>query len=166
MGLGIQAGSNAIFITTDLDDEQACTIAVTAPDYPERLDGFPEGIYEFKGEIILFTIGRYSYYDAWRALLCRVILGIDPAVLWADPAAFVGQPFVELVNFSDQEGAIGPRTSQKLAQDFANYVDRLPDLLSNGWEESIVTRAAFLELFQQFQYAFELASHNGFLIFE
>jgi hypothetical protein len=112
MSLGIEAGSQAILITTDLEDEDAGDVFVTGPDFPERLDGLHEGVYAFQGEHILFTVGGYPYYGAWRALLCQAVLGINIEALWANPSTFAGQPFVELLEFSDNEGAIGPRTSR------------------------------------------------------
>jgi hypothetical protein len=111
-----------------------------------------------------FRAGSYSGYNWWREQLCRFALDCDPSEVWGDPDAYAGRPFVELINFSDAEGAIGPRTSAKLAADFRAHEPRVA-----AWaEERIDTednRGYFVELFGEWKTAFELAADDGFLIF-
>lgn len=49
MGMGIEAGSKAVLITTDLDDEDSAgDFWVEGPDNPLYLDGYSQGIYKFE----------------------------------------------------------------------------------------------------------------------
>ncbi len=81
---------------------------------------------------------------------------------WKDAENFIGQPFYELINFSDCEGQIGPKVSEKLFQDFANPenekkfldycktnfgTDYLEDFYQANWDD--------------FKKAFEIARQGG-----
>src|SRR6478736_2962571 len=101
MSLGIEAGSKAVLISTNLGDEDAGDVHVVGPDFPERLDGMVEGIYTFEGDSDLFEVGNARSYNEWRAQLCRLALGVEPEAVWKNPEAFEGQPFFELIHFAD-----------------------------------------------------------------
>lgn len=184
MSLGIEAGSKAVLITTDLDelDEEVTgtvyiagsdfptelpdlPVYVIGPEFPERLDGYVEGIYKFEGDTFLFEVGSYSRYNDWRAQLSRFALDVEPEFVWANPAAFMGKPFVEIVNFSDNEGAIGPKTSQKLAENFAAHSENFRRFITINVEDSEMA-VWFVELYDNLRRAFELASDEGFVVFE
>jgi hypothetical protein len=111
-----------------------------------------------------FRAGSYSGYNWWREQLCRFALECEPGELWSDPEAYAGKPFVEMINFSDCEGAIGPRTSAKLAGDFRDHEARVA-----GWAETHIdteeNRAYFVELYGEWKRGFELAAQDGFLLF-
>lgn len=65
-----------------------------------------------------FRAGSYSGYNEWRRELCLMALGVEPEVVWQNYEDYKGRPFVELINFSDCEGTIGPAVSRKLYNDF------------------------------------------------
>jgi hypothetical protein len=67
-----------------------------------------------------FRAGSYSGYNTWRRALCQAIHGVSDTQFWKKAENFIGQPFYELINFSDCEGQIGPKISEKLYQDFTN----------------------------------------------
>src|SRR5438128_2742642 len=131
MSLGIEAGSKAVLVTTDLDDEEAeeaGNVYIVGPLYPERLDGLPEGFYAFEGESTLFEVGNCNLFHNWRTELSRLALNVELQAIWDNPEAFAGRPFFELLHFADNEGAIGPKTSRKLAEDFVAHAERLKEL--------------------------------------
>lgn len=166
MSLGIEAGSKAVLITTDLDDEEAGDVCIVDPDYPERLDGLPEGVYTFEGDSFLFEVGNYHTYNAWRTQLSRLALNVELQAIWDNPEAFAGQSFIELLDFADNEGAIGPKTSRKLAEDFEIHAEHLKGLIGTAEAEPALPADRFLELYDNFQAAFKLASYEGFVVFE
>lgn len=129
MGLDIVAISNAKYFAPDFEDESELENRwwVADPDGFDRLDGRPEGLYDGEAECG-FRAGSYSGYGHWRWWLSTSFLGIEPQVVWSNPPKFDGLPFVELIYFSDCNGAIGPVTSAKLAGDFRNHLDRLPPI--------------------------------------
>ena len=79
--------------------------------------------------------------------------GYDSATaVWDNPPP--NAPFVELINFSDCEGFIGPVASAKLAKDFAAFRDRAQSADS--------THGAYdFERYCKWQEAFEFAADNG-----
>jgi hypothetical protein len=86
----------------------------------DRLDGIPEGQYLGDDEIN-FRAGSYGGYNEWRRWLSTTFLGVAPEVVWHNADDYAGKPFFELINFGDNEGAFGPKTSLKLANDFREH---------------------------------------------
>ena len=66
----------------------------------EQADGLLGG-YDGVSAEVGFRAGSYSGYNEWRAILCRMAHGVDPAELWDNPEKYKGKPFFELINFSD-----------------------------------------------------------------
>lgn len=125
------------------------------PHFYAQADGMQPGCYVTEGKAEHFYAGAYSGYNAWRRDLANAMLGVTPEVVWNDPAAFAGKSFVELVNFSDCEGLIGPRTSAKLARDFAEHRERAVAHSENA------SRPWFLARYDDFAAAFKLAAREG-----
>jgi hypothetical protein len=92
------------------------------PDFPGREAPLENGKCYRATEEDGFRAGGYIGYSAWRERLAalagyRAGYGGD----WDVPES---APFVELVNFSDCEGVLGPAVCAKLAADFAAFQDR------------------------------------------
>lgn len=103
-----------------------------------------------------FRAGSYSGYNRWRELLSRFALGVEPNDVWEDAEAFEGKPFVELINFSDSEGCIGPEAAAKLKRDFDSQAAR-----AKTWGDS----EDFFPLYEEWQLAVSLAADEGVLVF-
>lgn len=130
------------------------------PDFSERADGLDhKAVYKYAEEMD-FRAGSYSGYNHWREQLAE--LAGWPKVeterwgqklLRHDAATYdaKGGPFWELIRFSDCEGTIGPKTSAKLAKDFADHqgkADAHPDIY-------------FRNVYNNFRAGFEMAAQNG-----
>jgi hypothetical protein len=90
----------------------------------KRLDGEKTGCYLKTGRSFYFGL-PYAVFGSWRDELCRVVLGVPADEVWERPARFRRQPFFELIDFPDCSGtAIGPKTSTKLFQDFAEWASK------------------------------------------
>lgn len=86
------------------------------PEFVERGDGLPDGIYQISGDSL--SIHRsYGGYNAFRERLCWSVLGVSPRDVWNDPDAYAHRSFFSIINFSDCEGFLGPRTCRRLALD-------------------------------------------------
>lgn len=118
-----------------------------------QTDGLQDGWYEVEGEGG-FRAGSYGGYNAWRAWLAGMF-DMAPRLVWREPDRFKGRPFVELINFSDCEGFIGPKTSAKLAKDFREHLE-----IVKGESD---LRAA--TLYERFMGAFETAARGGVVKF-
>lgn len=60
----------------------------------------------------------YSGYNQWRTHLAKTVIGKDPKEIWANPNPKL--PFIDLINFADNEGCIGPIAAARLCDDFRN----------------------------------------------
>jgi hypothetical protein len=122
-------------------------------DFSGRFEGLVARCYEQPGDgqSNSFRAGSYSGYNRWRENLCRLALGVLPETIWGDPNRFIGLPFYEIINFADNEGAIGPVVSAKLARDFAEFRDKAQRDM-HEWD---------FKVYDNFQRAFEAAANDG-----
>lgn len=115
-----------------------------------QADGLTAGVYDYE-DTCGFRAGSYSGYGEWRRELAKLVGHMDIKELWEKLSP---GPFIELINFADNEGVIGPIASAKLAKDFADFKDRAekhPDA-DAPW---------FFELYCEWQKAFEMAADGG-----
>lgn len=159
MGLDIVAVRQARFLhprPEQWSDEHAEHLYIhVIGGFEARLDGKLAGCYE-ADDGFHFRAGSYSGYNDWRRWLSETQLGVPPQAVWDAPESFAGKPFVELVNFADSEGAIGPVTSAKLAEDFRSHQSQ-PDLQDpTGY---------YLSKWDEWARAFALAADDGFVVF-
>jgi hypothetical protein len=129
-----------------------------------RLGGMKPGLYEYteRSEQHGFRAGSYSGYNWWREQLSRFALNVAPEEVWHNPRRYRGKPFVELINFTDCDGRIGTKVAAKLAKDFRDHAGRTAEFAAQfGAEE----REYWLEVYQEFTRAFELAAQDGALRF-
>jgi len=169
MGLDITAASRIdfrrVYIETEVypppsgDPAFPCIHLWPNPHFPTQSEGLPAGYFRVNGEVLSFRAGSYSGYNWWRSTLARLV-GITPNDAWSDPKIKV--PFLELINFSDCEGVIGPRTSAKLAGDFAEWEER-----AAAFAESMSDDESdyWLSSYRDWQQAFQLASDGGAVVF-
>jgi hypothetical protein len=122
------------------------------PDFKAAADDVKEETLYRYAEEFDFRAGSYSGYNAWRAWLAGLV-GTTPEKVWNNPKP---GPFVELINFADNEGTIGPKTAAKLAKDFAEYDSHAKKASTDGWE---------YERYQHWRKAMEMAADGGAISF-
>lgn len=130
-------------------------------EFSDRSDGLVEGIYRTKGKRHNFRAGSYSGYNEWRRELAKLV-GTTDREVWAesDNPVVRKTSFYELINFPDNEGFIGPKTSAKLFADFVEWTDKASKHLTGPSD-----REWFRDRFLDWQRAFELASKGGVVVF-
>ena len=141
----------------------------------DQSEGIKNGEYISEGIQGSFRAGSYSGYSNWRRTLAKMI-GWEIEDLWQHVGTLVQRnenlndvlnesdelkvdiPFVELLNFSDCEGFIGPKTSAKLHADFLEWDEKakVSDPFKGGY---------FYETYQEWTEAFKVASDGGCVIF-
>lgn len=157
MGLDIHAYSKVVYVGPITDDyDGPCKSLRAEPQFAASCDGLIDGLYQVSGEGRHFRAGSYSGYNLWRAQLAALI-GSSDKVIWLDPQP---GPFVELINNSDCNGFIGPKTSAKLAADFAQWDDAARDFSARHGDEHW-----FYSLYTEWRRAFELAANGGVVRF-
>lgn len=111
---------NASARMQDMADSGRFVFLYSADGVPDRADGLVDGLYRVSGASHSFRAGSYSGYNKWREMLADIAGYGTAKRVWDNPNA--SGPFVELIDYSDCEGFIGPRTSAKLAEDCARLV--------------------------------------------
>jgi hypothetical protein len=162
MGLDITAYSNIKFVhqlpeckdETGYDDHFRLYYA--GKNFISAGDGLKEGCYCCEGGSFGFRAGSYSNYNDWRGELSKCMLEVSPEVIWKKPEEWRGEPFVELVNFSDCDGFIGPKTSDKLFIDFNNNLEKFLN-----WTIGRTESDWFIQKYKDWMRAFKIASNGG-----
>ena len=106
-------------------------------------------------------VGSYHGYGNWRRQLADM-LGTTPEDIWNKRG--IRGPFVELINFADNEGFIGPETSAKLASDFEAFrkvAKEFSEETTGPWDGD-----EWYQVYKEFLKAFKLAAEcNGIVRF-
>jgi hypothetical protein len=131
------------------------------------LNGLIHGrCYKTSGEEFPFRAGSYSGYGEWRTELERRAGELETG---RDVGGWGYGPFYELLNFADNEGTIGPLAAQKLRDDFVKYRDAIAKMPYEGTENPLDAPADdtdwFMESYNRWQHAFELAAGTGLVDF-
>ena len=134
-------------------------LAYTNKAFPGRADGLhPEMAYSGCEDSFAFQAGSYMYYSKWLNQLAEMA-GLGSAWAVRTNPEKEGQPFVELINFSDCEGVIGPKVAAKLAKDFADYEFTASAFAAESKDDF------FLALYREWRRAFEWAADGGMVYF-
>ena len=120
--------------------------------------------------------GSYSGYNSWRNDLALAagyeggaeeVWGMGDQLYQPD-----SPPFLELINFSDAEGVIGPDISEKLYNDFVNNEKKVKDEVDKWFLKIHPTKSYdvedtkwFNQKYDEWKEAFRTASQNGFVSF-
>jgi len=132
-------------------------------DY-NQTDDIKPGFYNDPQRTLSFRAGSYSGYNIFRSILCQSFFGFKPEKIWENPENYTGQDFVELINFSDCEGFIGYKTSQKLYNDFIKNKDKFVKYLENEcFEEN--SKLYYIDKYDEWTEAFQVASEQGVVVF-
>ena len=147
----------------DFDDEEMeevsnATSFYVNPDFQDRADGIEDGWYKYRGEEFWFRAGSYSGYGTFREALCEATHGIDCDALWQEGCE--DMEFHDLINFADNEGCIGPKTSTKLAKEFKKNRKKVYEAFDKQEHAEY-----YKETYENFYKAFVLAGQGGFVKF-
>ena len=160
MGLDIVALENVELVRAESEEEgdppEDDDLVYLYPneDFPAQADGITPGAYRGKGGRHEFRAGSYSGYNEWRERLAALV-DTTPEKVWAGAIA---PAFGELINFADNEGTIGPKTSAKLAKDFDAWRAR-----AETWAKKLPGEegAGFMQSYDDWRKAFTLAANGG-----
>jgi len=135
-----------------VDDDNHMKVFIN-DDFASRADDIKDrSIYTTGKDSFGFRAGAYSGYNRWRNELAELAGHGSAENVWS--SGMTEGAFVELINFSDCEGIICPKTSAKLATDFANNEEKAKEI-----------GGQFLERYQNWKKAFEFAAENGLVDF-
>jgi hypothetical protein len=121
-------------------------------NFPGRITGVKPGLYHFANQFG-FRAGSYGGYNVWRDQLAKLAGNTGAEQVWN--RGVPGSAFYELINFSDCEGVIGPVVAAKLLRDFIEYEQRAEEFARANDDKY------FLERYQHWKLAFEMAADGG-----
>lgn len=135
-----------------------------APSYSDRADGIEDGkVYEYDASVHHASLS-YGAYNIWRDHIAR-LAGWPKGSYeqygrnWDSYAASAWDategPLWELINFSDCEGVIGPKTSAKIAADLRALT------VTEESFEGAVWAPHFVKFYNEMVKIFEAAAGNG-----
>lgn len=131
----------------DLPYDENITALYINQDFKEQADDILHNWPYTYADRFTFRAGSYGGYNEWRDQLARMAGYLSARDVWEKDT---DGPFTELINFSDCEGVIGPKTSYKLYLDFSRFQSAADEI--GGY---------FLEKYNDWRRAFEMASDNG-----
>ena len=114
--------------------------------FPGRGEGLEAHAVYTWGDQFGFRAGSYSGYNRWRQFLQNFSRMVDEE----------GNTFIELINFADNEGVIGPVVSLKLAKDFMEH-----EKAAEFFAKTISEGEYWYDKYQNWKEAFIWASDNG-----
>jgi hypothetical protein len=74
----------------------------------------------------------YSNYNDFRNQICKMALGVDDIEVWDNIKEYLDKPFVELINFADNEGCYDYVVAEKLLKDFINYKEKAREVFNDS----------------------------------
>jgi hypothetical protein len=151
MGLDITAYSKLRAVGPKTDDSDL--VFWDNPDFPGRSEGVDCSLEYEAADQHGFCAGSYGGYNNWRNELAKLAGWNSAQHVWSQSPD--SGPFVELINFADNEGTIGPVVAAKLAKDFADH-QALADASTNS---------RFADVYNEFRKAFEMAADGGAVSF-
>ena len=133
----------------------------------DRCHDLEEGVYLDTFDTVQhhFRAGSYSGYNGFRNRLSKALLGVEASAVWEDPATFEGRPGYEMIDFSDCEGVISSSVADKLRQDLIENRDVFKEHLTEVFGQHLDEIEWDMGVYDNFIYAFELASENGIVIY-
>jgi|TARA_B110000914_G_C15451442_1_gene441137 hypothetical protein len=137
--------------------------------WTKHLDPFKTGYYRDEGDSEhSFRVGSYSYYGNWRKLLALAIGFEHIGDIWKLGPYNEDIPFIELLDFSDADGNLGPTVSNKLYNDFEGMQDRVYEFIDNmmfgvipGNKLNMTEVRDFKIVYEDWKLAFEIARDSG-----
>lgn len=135
MGLDVVALSNVKYFGDDLDDPRMDSKYYISgcDDQEDLLEGYYGRTARSKRHS--FRVGSYSWAGAWDGHLSYAIHGVPKQVLENSREKYEGSAFYELLSADE---AIGPKTSAKLARDFAEHSERVREYVKHPVAEELV----------------------------
>lgn len=89
-----------------------------------HLSEFEEGYYRTEYTDMKSMNLSCQAYNRFRQAICNMAHNTTPAFIWKLITMLKGQPFIEFINFADNEGCFDYKVAEKLYRDFADYKER------------------------------------------
>jgi hypothetical protein len=115
--------------------------------FPGRDDGITEGWYRVGGETECVSFS-YSGYYMFRGRIIEALHGVGIREYWDDEAKYGSTPLRDILNFADNEGILGPRTSAKLHLEAQGVAQKVRDHFFRTASRDVDRLEAFFRCFK------------------
>lgn len=98
-----------------------------------HLTKFEEGVYDTE---YLDSPGfsmSYGGYNRFREQISLMAHGVMPDVIWRNINKWVGKPFIEFINFADNEGSFDYLIAEKLYKDFSDFKEKAKQVIPDWY---------------------------------
>jgi hypothetical protein len=146
MGLDVDAYRGLDFMGHEEIDAENVRHFYANPDFPGREGSLVDGYYRFSDQLHVWS-SSYSGHSVARAKLAEMVGFVADWVAWSVPET---GPFVELINFTDCDGVIGPELCAKLAKDFQEHR-----------QTALEIGGTFYKWYEAYRKGFKFASDGG-----
>lgn len=117
-------------VNEDIEREYEDYAYIYTLDFPpiNHLSAFEVGVYDVEwGEY--GSHFSYGGFYRFREMLCQMIYNKDFESVVDNVEKYLGQPFIEMIDFADNEGSFDYIIAEKLYQDFINYQKQASEIL-------------------------------------
>lgn len=103
-----------------------------------HLTKFKEGVYNIEYLNNPNLSMSYHGYNCFREQVCLMAHGVMPGVIWNNINEWVGKPFVEFINFADNEGSFDYVIAEKLYKDFSDFKEKAKQVIPDNYNSYCV----------------------------
>lgn len=101
----------------------------------KHLTKFKEGIYETEsldGDPFRMSYGSYGNF---RNKICLMANNVECNEIWDNIDEWIGKPFIEFINFADNEGSFDYVIAEKLHKDFEQFKEIAKNEIPGFYDE-------------------------------
>ena len=140
---------------TDANNEDALHIYTLDFSPIEHLSKFDEDYYKCEEIEAPNFHWPCSTYGELRRMVCQIALGVSIECVWENVEKYINSPFIEFINFADNEGCFDYAAAEKLHKDFSDYKDRAMKDLSS----------IYFEMYKAYMEILKIAAENKAVVY-
>ena len=88
----------------------------------------------------------YSSYNIFREAICNMAHKCNCEEIWCNIENWIGKPFIEFINFADNDGSFDYVIAEKLYKDFESHLDTAKSELHRDHFDSYKTYMEILKI--------------------
>lgn len=100
-----------------------------------HLTKFEEGVYDTEYLDSPDFSMSYGVYNRFREQICLMTHGVMPDTIWSNINEWIGKPFIEFINFADNEGSFDYVIAEKLYKDFSDFKEKAKQVIPDYYND-------------------------------
>ena len=140
---------------TDANNEDALHIYTLDFSPIEHLSKFDEDYYECEEIEAPRFHWPYGTYGEFRRKVCSMALVVAIENVWEDVEKYINAPFIEFINFADNEGCFDYAVAEKLYKDFLDLLNEAESCL----------KGPILHMYKTYMEILRIAAENKAVVY-